>query len=111
MVPGSTGTTKISKKQIRVSITPDNDIPAFAGYLSGSIDGPEAIVVVNFEAIVNASAEHDIPFDEIFVPSVVHEMLHAVQDLYHREFDEEEVEQVIEEALLLQREQRSKGEQ
>ena len=84
--------------KISVRITPDNDIPAFAGYLSGSVLEPEAKVVVNIEAMVNASAEHDIPFDEIFTTSVVHELSHAVQELYRREFDEDEVEAAIDAA-------------
>ena len=87
-------------KTIRFSVTPNNDIPAFAGYLSGSVREPEAKVIVNIEAMVNAAAdkENDISFEEIFVTSVVHEMLHAIQDIYHREFDEEEVERVLLEA-------------
>lgn len=89
-----------TSKNIRVSITPDNDIQAFAGYLSGSVRDPEVKVVVNIEAMVNAAAdkENGISFKEIFVTSVVHEMLHAAEDLYHRNFDEEEVERVLMEA-------------
>lgn len=86
------------KREIKFTITPDNDIPAFAGYLSGSLSKlPEARVVVNIEAMVNAAADRDneISFKEIFTTSVVHEMLHAVQELYKREFDEEEVEGVL----------------
>jgi len=90
-------------KTIRFCITPDNAIPAFAGYLSGSVRQPEAKVIVNIEAMVNAAAdkENEISFEEIFVTSVVHEMLHAVQDLYRRNFDEEEVERVLAEASEL----------
>ena len=89
--------------QIKVSITPKNDIPAFAGYLSGSVYHPEAKIVVNLEAMVNAAAdrENEVSFEEIFVVSVVHELLHAVQDIYHKEFDEDEVERVLNEASLL----------
>ena len=80
-----------------LSMKPDNEIPAFAGYLSGSVKEPEIKVVVNIEAMVNAVAdkENEITFEEIFTISVVHEMLHAVQELYKREFDEEEVEKVL----------------
>ena len=86
--------------EIKFSIKPNNDIPAFAGYLSGSTRNPEAKIVVNIEAMVNAAAdkENEISFEEIFTTSVVHEMLHAVQELYHKEFDEEEVERVLEQA-------------
>jgi hypothetical protein len=85
---------------IKFSITPKNDIPAFAGYLSGSVREPEAKIVVNIEAMVNGSVdrENDISFEEIFTTSVVHEMLHAVQDMYKREFDDEEVENVLSQA-------------
>jgi hypothetical protein len=89
--------------QIKVCITPDNEIPAFAGYLSGSVREPEIKVVVNIEAMVNAVAdkENEITFEQIFVTSVVHELLHAVQEIYHREFDEEEVERVLNEATKI----------
>lgn len=90
-------------RKIAVSIVPKNDIPAFAGYLSGSVRSPEAKVVINFEAMVNAAAdkENDISFEEIFTTSVVHELLHCIQELYGREFDEEEVEAVLEDAAKL----------
>jgi hypothetical protein len=93
-----------SMREIRFSITPENEIPAFAGYLSGSVKEPEAKIVVNIEAMVNASADagNDISFEEIFTTSVVHEMLHAIQDLYRREFDEEEVEEILAKAVDIQ---------
>lgn len=85
---------------LKVSITPNNDIPAFAGYLSGSVKDPEIKVVVNIEAMVNAAADKDVDFsfEQIFTSSVVHELLHAVQEIFHREFDDEEIERVIIEA-------------
>ncbi len=78
-------------------------MPAFAGYLSGSVKEPEAKIVVNIEAMVSAAAdrENEISFEELFTASVVHEMLHAVQELYGREFDEEEVENVLEQATQM----------
>lgn len=86
--------------ELKITITPKNDIPAFAGYLSGSVREPEAKIVVNIEGMVNAAANKDngISFKDIFTTSVVHEILHAVEDIYHREFDEEEVESVIKKA-------------
>lgn len=93
-------------REIKVKITPNNDIPAFAGYISGSVEEPEAKIIVNIEAMVNAAVDEDneISFEELFTTSVVHEMLHAIQELYHREFDEEEVEQILTEAAKYQRE-------
>ena len=91
-------------REIHFSITPKNDIPAFAGYLSGTATKtPEAKIVVNIEAMVNSAADkdNDISFDEIFTTSVVHEMLHAVQELYKKEFDEDEVENVLYEASAI----------
>jgi hypothetical protein len=87
-------------REIKFSIKPNNEIPAFAGYLSGSVKEPEAKIIVNIEAMVNAAAdaENKISFKEIFSVSVVHEMLHAVQELYGREFDEQEVEDVLDQA-------------
>jgi hypothetical protein len=91
----------VKKRQIKVSITADNDIPAFAGYLSGSVKDPEIKVVVNIEAMVNTAAEDEISFEELFTTSVVHELLHAIQELYGKGFDEEEVERVLTEAAAL----------
>ena len=88
---------------VKFSITPKNDIPAFAGYLSGSVKSPEAKIVVNIEAMVNCAAdkENGITFEEIFTTSVVHEMLHAIQEIYKKNFDENEIERVLEEASRL----------
>ena len=82
---------------IPLSIKPDNEIPAFAGYLVGSVKEPEVKVVVNIAAMVNATVdeENEITFKEIFTTSIVHELLHAVQEIYEREFDEDEVEEVL----------------
>jgi hypothetical protein len=87
----------VKRLTISLSIKPDNEIPAFAGYLSGSIKDPEIRVVINIEAMVNAVAdkENEITFEEIFTTSVVHELLHAVQEIYKREFSEEEIEKVL----------------
>lgn len=89
--------------KIAFSIKPNNNIPAFAGYLSGSVKEPEAKIVVNIEAMVNAAAEYheEVSFEEIFTTSVVHEMLHAIQELYGREFDESEVERAVEDACSM----------
>lgn len=86
--------------EFKVSIKPNNDIPAFAGYLSGTVREPEIRVVLNIEAMVNCAAEkeNDISFQELFTVSLAHELLHAVQDLYRKSFDEEEVERVLDEA-------------
>jgi len=83
--------------EIKVRITPNNEIPAFAGYLTGSVREPVTEIAVNIEAMVNTSVDKEYPisFEEIFTTSVVHELLHAIQDIYRREFDEEEVEKVL----------------
>jgi hypothetical protein len=85
----------VKRLTISLSIKPDNEIPAFAGYLSGSIKDPEIRVVINIGVMVNADKENEITFEEIFTTSVVHELLHAVQEIYKREFSEEEIEKVL----------------
>lgn len=89
--------------ELKIVISPNNDIPAFAGYLSGSVKEPEIKIVVNIEAMVNAvvDKENEITFEQIFTMSVVHELLHGIQEIYQREFDEEEVERVLNEAAKL----------
>ncbi len=91
-------------RQIKVTMLPNNDIPAFAGYLSGSVRDPSAEIVINFEAMVNSAADRTnapLTFEEIFTTSVAHELMHVIQDFYQKNFDEEEVERVVEEAARL----------
>ena len=82
------------KKEIRVSITEDDDLPAFAGFVAGSTKN-EVRIKVNIPVTLLVCAEHDIDFYELLAESTVHEMLHAFQELYKKAFDEEEVEEAL----------------
>lgn len=81
---------------LKITISPDNEIPAFAGYVNHSVDdedGPQ--IVVNFKASLIASTENDIDFKQLFAENVVHEMLHMIQDIFDQAFSEEAVEDAI----------------
>ena len=81
---------------LKITISPNNDIPAFAGYVNHSVDdsnSPE--IVVNFKASLIACVENEIDYKQLFAENVVHEMLHMVQDIFNQAFSEEEVEDAI----------------
>ena len=80
---------------LKIEISPDNNIPAFAGYVNCSVLKNKPKIVVNFNASLFACAEHDLSFKDFFAENVVHEMLHMVQDIFGRAFDENEVEDAI----------------
>ena len=83
---------------LKITIEPDNDIPAFAGYCNHS--GPDGApkIVFNFMSMIIACAENGDSAKDYklyFSESVVHEMLHMVQDIFDKAFSEEEVEDAI----------------
>ena len=87
------------KKKIEIKLKPNNEIPAFAGYVNHSVadpSGPE--IVFNFRAMLFSCAEHNEgskDYKRYFADSVVHEMLHMVQDMFDQAFNEDEVEDAI----------------
>jgi hypothetical protein len=86
----------MKKIDLKIIISPDNDIPAFAGYVNRSVEDentPE--IVVNFRASLIACAENDIEFKDLFAENIVHEMLHCFQQIFDKSFSESEVEDAI----------------
>lgn len=55
-----------------------------------------AEIFIDIDAMLNAGVFDDVKFNEIFLPTVAHEILHGVQELFNKSFDEEAVENAIE---------------
>lgn len=81
---------------LKITLAPDNEIPAFAGYVNYENGcGDEPKIVVNFRAMLLASAEHDLGYKKFFAETVVHEMLHMIQEIFGQTFSEDEVEDAL----------------
>lgn len=83
---------------IKVGILPAKDMPeAFAAYIAGSpADCGAAMILVNVEGIVQASAEQDMSFQRVFIESAMHEFGHALDEAFGLLFDEAAIEKAVE---------------
>lgn len=73
----------------------------FAGFVEGSMIKGEAKIFIDTGMIALALAEENAKpeeFYEILSDCTVHEMLHAFQEMYKKEFDEDQVEDAISQA-------------
>lgn len=79
----------------------DSSMPAFMAYLAESVHTGTIEMKINLPAMVLAAkdAGNSITLEEVFVSSFGHEVLHAVQDLFRAELDEDQVEQIVEKAM------------
>lgn len=81
---------------LKITISPDNDIPAFAAYVNyEKTDEFTPEIVLNFRSTLIAGVENDINYKQFLAENVVHEMLHMVQDIFDKTFSEKEVEDAI----------------
>lgn len=86
----------MSKKiKIKFRIEEDENIPAFAGFVKDSVNKGEAIFKIDIKASILCSAEHNIDFYDLISEHSVHELLHAFQEYYKKNFNEDEVENAI----------------
>lgn len=86
------------KIDLKITLEAANDIPAFAAYCNYSGRKGSPKMVFNFMGMVISCAEQGDSAKEYkmyFAESVVHEMLHMIQDIYDQVFDEDEVEDAI----------------
>lgn len=97
----------MKKLNLKMSIGAANDIPAFAAFCNydepvyeADVDSLESQpkILVNFQATLAACAENDIDFKQFFAESVVHEMLHCIEEIFEKSFDDDRVESAIEQA-------------
>jgi len=86
---------------VTCEVCPDNSIPAFGGYVTGTLEGGEPMILVNINALMDASAQHDdVDFEREFALTVAQEVLHVMEDLMDREFDHSEIHAKLREAAF-----------
>lgn len=76
----------------------NKELPAFGGFIQGSAINGEIEILIDTSGTVLACADEDIDFYEFLSETTVHEMLHAFQEMYKKAFDEEQVENAIQQA-------------
>lgn len=96
------------REKIKIEVLKDDTIPAFGGYTTGSLKDGKAIMVLNVDAVINASKAENIEQKEIIVQSLMHEFGHALQEYLDMEYSEELMEKSTDIYLSQQRE---KGEE
>jgi hypothetical protein len=84
-------------RTFKIKIQNDRDLPAFGAFCRGTSEDTIEIVL-NMEVSALAGVEHRIDFYELLSETTVHELLHAFQELYKKAFDEDEVENALEQA-------------
>jgi hypothetical protein len=83
--------------EFKIEISPDNKMEAFGAYLSPSANEDTAKIMLNFNASLGcAIQEKDIDFYEILSETTLHEILHALEDIFKQTFNEEKIEKIIE---------------
>lgn len=79
---------------LRVSVG-DADMPAYGAYKSPSARAGEAQILLNFPLIYATAARFDDKPERIMAETVVHELLHALEDIFRRTFSEHDVEVLV----------------
>lgn len=89
----------LNKKDVsfKIEISPDNQMEAFGAYLSPSANEGTAKINLNFNASLGCAIEEGENFYEILSESTLHEVLHALEDIFKKVFDEEKIEKIVEE--------------
>ncbi len=87
------------KDKIKIVIYQNDELPAFAGYLSPSLkEMDKAVVGLSIENLVATVAMKDIAPDELpyfIAESIMHEVIHVLEDWADVEFSEERVDLII----------------
>jgi len=76
----------------------NGELPAFGGFIQGSAIKGTAEIIIDTAGTALACADENIDFYDFLAESTVHEMLHAFQEMYKKAFDEEQVEDAINQA-------------
>jgi len=84
--------------KLNIEIVNDRSLPAFAAFVAGSAKKNKIKFKVNIEPSIMANAEYGIDFYELMAEHTVHELLHVFQELYKKAFNEDEVNDAIEQA-------------
>ena len=82
------------ENSFNIVVLKDDEIDAFGAYASTSVKEGEAIVLLNVEANLGTSLEHEIPLKEMMVETLMHEVGHALEEWFDLEFDEERIDRI-----------------
>lgn len=83
---------------MKIDLEVVNGIPAFAAYVAGSVKEGPARIIVNMQDLLETVKEDEDPriaLAEVMSETIVHELLHAFQDIFNQAFRELDVEQAI----------------
>lgn len=84
------------KISFKIEIAPDNKIKAFGCYLSPSAKEGKALIRLNFNAILGCCIEEKLDLYEILSEVTAHELIHALEDIFKKQFNERKVRKLIE---------------
>ncbi len=91
---------------VRVEIENDSELPSFGAYLAGTAPEGTAAIKINFTALFAAIADEgdeiaSEDWKQIVSDTIVHELLHAFEDMLGKAFSEVRIEESIRRARLL----------
>lgn len=84
------------ENRFKIVVLKDDEIDGFGAYAATSVKEGKAIVLLNIEANLCVSIEHKIPFKELLVETLMHEVGHALEEWYDLEFDEDRIDRITE---------------
>ena len=85
-----------NNRKIQIEIQANNDIEAFGAFVDTEKTDSKATILINFTSLLFVCAENpELNYKELFADTVVHEMLHMVQQIFGKTFDEDEVEDAL----------------
>ena len=86
---------------VKVTICHAPEMPAFGGYLAGSLGANHPLIALNIDAFLSAVAEGDLPAKHlpmVLAETVAHEVIHMVEEWASLKFSERRVSRIIEKA-------------
>lgn len=90
----------LRRNAIDIKVIIKDDMPAFAGFLAGSVTEGEPIVAISLQNMLGAYVCVDVPREELpymIAECLMHEIVHALEELFDVPFSEEKIEGLIEE--------------
>lgn len=88
----------VPQKKLTLEVETSRNPGGFGGYFAGTVKKGKARIFVNVDAMAWAAAEHGErgDFKRMFIDTLAHEFIHALEDSFDLLFDEEAVEAAIE---------------
>ena len=75
-----------------------DDMPAFAGFMSGSVEEGKPLIAISLENLLGTVACGDVPAAELpymAAECIMHEVIHGLEELFNVAFNEERVETLV----------------